>query len=85
MGSALVSDVEYTGKVFTIQDTISRILKRAMLRSFPRASVISATPGPVCQDNERSAGSENGPSHLHTAQRVPQNSRERFELRPSLG
>ena len=78
MGSAPVSDVGYIGKVFTIQDPISLLLRRTMLRSFPRESVISATPGPVCQDGKRSAGCENGPSYLHTAQRVPQNRPERF-------
>ena len=82
MDSALVSDVECIGKVVTIQDTVSRLLRLAMLRSFPRASVMSATPGPVCWDGKHSAGSGDGPAHLQTAQRVPQNCCERFCTAP---
>ena len=32
-----------------IQDTISRLRRRATVLCFPMASMISATPGPVCQ------------------------------------
>ena len=40
--------------------------------------MISATPGPVCQDDKCLIASRNRPAYLHTAQCVPQNRHKRL-------
>lgn len=61
------------GQSCRIQDTISLPRRRATLRSPPRASMISATPGPVCQDRECSGDLRGtaGPSYRSTRASEP--------------